>query len=237
MSFFSAFNKLRHFPEFHDLCISVDALDKTEDSILQGLDRAFGPNFRKYAGTQKEGFSEPLTSACDAGGQQATVFKERSAQLRSFTNDLLPLLAQETEMSKWRDMATLADTTAKKSRAICDKAEEAFNRAKTAGRPVDIAKTEAAYGAAKLKAESDESSAADQQQTVIQREPEYQQKFLESFVTPFSAAINVRFKASERLLAVASDFQAAGERIVDYTDPTVEKLKQQLQELEEVVMD
>jgi hypothetical protein len=140
-------------------------------------------------------------------------------------------------MFKWREMATNAAANATKSEAAAEKAEAVLTRARGSGRPTDISKAETIHAAAKRKAEDDRNSATDQAQTLNSREPEYQRKFLESLVAPLTAAINVRFKSSEKMLSVASEFEAAVEKFTDYEDATVEKLSNRLKEMEEEVVE
>jgi hypothetical protein len=235
MNFF--FQKLRRFPEFHAVISSLETLSKSETTIVQGQGRAFAEEFRRYAKSQKGNFADALNSVCDAGSQQVKVQQEILSSLQKLPQDLQPLLAQEAEISKWREVSINADALAAKSREIAERAQANLQRAKSSGRAADIGKAESAFSAAQRKADSDQSSADDQKSSLEKKEAPFRAQFLESFVTPLSATIDVRYKAAERLLALADDFQAAAERIEDFPDPTVERFEKRLADLEAVVID
>jgi hypothetical protein len=229
----SFFTKLRHFPEFHAVIASISALTKAEVTIVEGQMRAFGEEFHRYAGSQKGDFGTALNEICKSGSEQVKIERETLSSLQSLPQDLQPLLGQEAEISQWRQLSNSFNETAAKSRLAADKAEAALQRATGGSRQ----KAEQACSAAKRKAETDESSAADQKAALDKREETFQRKFLESFVSPLVAAVDVRYKSAERMLALAGEFQTAAEQITVFEDPAIERFQKRLDELNQVVIE
>jgi hypothetical protein len=230
MSFFS---KFRRFPEFHAVIASLAALSKAETSIIEGHTRAFGEEFRRYATSQKGSFVESLNALCKAGTEQVKIEKDTWSGLQNLPQDLQPLLKQEEEIAQWRQLYVNLNEVAVKSRAAADKAEIAFQKSSGAGR----ANAETALSRAKRKAEADESSAQDQKTALEKKEVPFQETFLESFVKPFVAAVELRYKAAENLLALAGEYETAAEGIEVFEDPTIERFEKRLEDLRQVVVE
>jgi hypothetical protein len=226
----------RHFPEFHAVIFGLASQSRAEATIVKGQTRAFSEDLRKYANNQRGDFIQDLLALADAGVGQYTLGTETSASLASLPQDLQPLLAQEAEMAKWRDICQVAKDNAAKSRAAADKAEANLNTVKAKKKSQsDIAKAEFAHAAAQRKAETDESSAADQQDALDKQEAPYRRKWLESLKAPLIAAINVRQSAAEKMIEVADQIEAAAARMHDFEDPSVEGLQKKLRDAEETV--
>jgi hypothetical protein len=230
MAFFA---KFRRFPEFHAFIASIAALSKAEVTIADSHARAFSEEFRRYAQSQKESFSESLASLADAGSSQAQIERDAIAATRSLPQDLQPLLAQEADIAKWRELFQNLNDTALKSRAAADRADVALQRASGGGR----AKAEQALSAARRKAETDESSAADQKAALERREEPFRRGFLESFVTPIATTIDARYKSAERLLELSEKFATAAQGLVEFEDPTIERFRTKLEALEQIVVE
>jgi hypothetical protein len=230
MNFFS---KLRRFPEFHAVIASLSSLSKAEATIIEGQMRAFGDEFRRYASSQKEGFVDALNGICTAGTEQVKIERETLSNAQALPRDLQPLLALEADIAQWRQLSHNFDETAAKSRAAADKADAALQKAIGSSRQ----KAEQTCSAAKRKAETDESSAADQKAALDKREEPFRRKFLESFVTPLAASIEVRYKSAERVLALTNEFQSAADQIALFEDPMIERLQKRLEDLNQVVID
>jgi hypothetical protein len=230
MSFFARF---RRFPEFHTFVASLAALSKAEATITDGHTRAFNEEFRRYAQSQKESFGTSLTSITDAGADQAKIERERIAAVQSLPQDLQPLLAQEAEIARWRELFNSLNETAVKSRAAADRADAAVRSASGGARP----KAEQALSAARRKAETDESSAADQKAALEKKEDPFRRQFLESFVTPLAKTIDARYKSAEQLLELSEKFATAAQGLVEFEDPTIERFRNRLEALEKIVVE
>jgi hypothetical protein len=233
----SFFTKLRHYPEFHAMIGVLADLDKAEESLLQNQNRAFGPEFRKYAGGQKGTIPTALKSTAEAGTQQAKINSEVFTALRTLSRDLQPLLAQETEWSKFKENVGAVVGQSERSNQAAERADAALAKAKATVRPTDIAKAEAAANSAHVKQRDDETAAERQKSALAEKEPVYRQKFLESLVAPLTAAINIRFKAAEKLIALADEFESAAEGFQDFEDPAIKAHEAALQDLEAVVVE
>ena len=147
MNFFrSKLNQVKHFTPFHDMILALNNVIKAEETIIKGQSKAFGEELRRYANSQKEDFVAALIAVADAGQQQVKLQQEVNSQFTTLPRDLQPLLQQETEMHKWREIVFKAIDTAEKSRKEVEKAEAALNTSKARGNPADIAKKEAITG-------------------------------------------------------------------------------------------
>lgn len=233
----SKVNQVRHFPSYHEAVAQLEDMNKGYGAMLAGERKAFGPEFLAYAKGQKEEFVGALTSMYDAGVESTKIDEELHCQLIDLPKDMAPLLSQETEMAKWREMRDKAIATSVSSRNDCEKAEAAYEKAKAGGNANAITKTESALAAAQRKAEMDEASAADQTRSVEEKEQPYRASFLESFVTPMIAAIDLRFKAAEKMIALSDSFKEAAEKMHDYEDPAIIKHRGIVAELEKIVIE
>ena len=233
----SKVNQVRHFTAYHETVAQLEDMNKGYGAVLSGQRKAFAGEFLSYAKGQKEEFVGALNSVYDAGIEETKMNEELHSQMVDLPKDMAPLLAQETEMTKWRELRDKAIATAESSRKDCEKAEAAHEKAKASGNPNAISKTEAALSAAQRKVEMDEATAADQTKSLEEKEEPYRARFLESFVTPMVAAINLRFKAAERMIALSESFKEAAEKMHDYEDPAIQRHKGMLAELESVVVE
>lgn len=238
MNFFrSKVNQVRHFTTYHETVGSLEDMNKSYNTLILGQKKAYGEEFTSYAKNQKDEFVGALNGIYDAGSEEVRINQELQSQLIDLPKDLAPLLAQETEMSKWRDMCDKAAATAAASRKDCEKAEAAYERAKSGGNANAITKTETAFAAAQRKVEMDEASAADQKKSIEEKEEPYRAQFLESFVTPMIAALNLKYKAAEKMIALSDSFKEAAEKMTDYVDPSVERHKGMLEDLDKIVIE
>lgn len=233
----SKVNQVRHFPAYHETVAQLDDMNKGYGTVLAGAKKAFGAEFIAYAKGQKEEFVGALTDMCDAGVETTKMNEELHSQLVDLPKDMAPLLAQETEMSKWREARDKAIATAKSSRTDFEKAEAAYEKAKNNGNENAIKKTEGAFAAAQRKMEQDEATAEDQTKSVEEKQEPYRAKFLESFVTPMIAAIDLRFKAAEKMIALSESFKEAAEKMHDYEDPAIQRHKTIVAELDSIVVE
>jgi hypothetical protein len=235
MSFF--FSRFRRFPEFHGLIEVIENIDKYESAITRGQERAFSEDFRRWARSQPPAFSSAIIRACDIGAAQGKFNREMNLECRFLAKNLEPLRAMEEEISKWREVSLAAGETYAKHKAQADKTEENLRRARIGGRPNDVAKAEAAHGAAQRKADNSLSSFNDQKESLNQREVPFRKKFLEGFVTPLLATVNCRFKTAEKMVALADEFRNSVEQIADFRDEAVDRFHGVLEELNKVVIE
>ena len=238
MNFFrSKLNQVKHFTPFHDMILALNNVIKAEESIIKGQSKAFGEELRRYANSQKEDFVAALIAVADAGQQQVKLQQEVNSQFTTLPRDLQPLLQQETEMHKWREIVFKAVETAEKSRKEVEKAEAALNTSKARGNPADIAKKEAILASCQRKADDDTKSANDQKASLDEKEQPYREKFLDTFVSTLVASMNLRYKAAEQMFALADNFQEAAEKMHDFHDPSIDKYVEVHRELEKVVIE
>jgi hypothetical protein len=234
----SVFTKLRHFPEFHIAISALGDLNKSEASLVSSQAKAFGEEFRRWAKSQRgEDLNPALTEICQAGTQQVKLSQETAKNLENLGRDLQPLLTQETERSKRREVTASAQSDAEKSTAAAEKADATLSKLQNGGKPQEIAKAEAAAAAARAKAERERKAADDLKAKLDESEVPYRRKFLESLVTPLTAAINARHKTAEALFALAADFETAADHIHEVEDPAIAKYQKELDDLEQVVVE
>ncbi|OHT05330.1 hypothetical protein TRFO_26964 [Tritrichomonas foetus] len=226
------------FPEYNAFTESLETIRKSEVLMIDGLYKGYSENLSKYAQTQLSGVVEPLNDLKEAGSQTRNIIKEAYEPLSTLPNDVKPLLDQHTEMARWRDLCKKAEEQAKKSEAAAEKAELNLNKAKITGKPGDIAKAESNYSIAKRKFDDDTKSYQDQKDSLEKKEQPYRVKFLELYVTPINAALDLRIKEAEKLGNIVSDYQAAVEKFHDVeNDDSIEQLRTELAKFKEIVIE
>jgi hypothetical protein len=229
--------KLRHLPEYHIAISALSDLNKSETSLVHSQAKTFGEEFARFAKRQRDDLSEALTGINAAGPQQVKRNQGTLGALQNLPRYLESLLHQETARSKLREQCSDAQALAEKSSAAADKAEAAHARIKDSGKIPDIAKAEGAAVAARKKSDNDRTSADTLQHKLEETEGPYRHKFVESLVVPLSAAFDTRYKAAERALSLAADFEAAADKIHDIEDPEIAKYQEVLQKLEAEVVE
>lgn len=231
----SKFSGEKGFKEFNDFVGALNTIKNSEVLMIDSLYRAYSSNLQSYANSEPSGISECLTGVYDCGAQIRTIQKEAFESLSSLANDVGELQRQESEISKWRTVSKQAQEQADKSFTAYKKAEENHKRAKITGKAADINKTEANLAAAKRKYDDDLNSSNDQKRSLEEKEKPYRGKFLESYVTPISAALALRMKEAERLSAASADVLASAEKLHDVeTTDSIEKLKSELEEYKKI---
>jgi hypothetical protein len=226
---------LRRTGDFDDVASALSSQSKAELSLAKNQARAFGPDLRKYASTQKGEFIDDLLAVADAGTAQSELEGETNTSLHTFRQALEPVRNQETEYRLWREMTETADLTAAKSRAAVATAEANLRAlsAKQGTPSAEITKAEVAVASAYRKAEADDNSAVDLRQKFSTMEGPYRKRWLGAFKSPLVALINARYAAAEKMVDVAERFQTAAARIHIYDDATIEGLQSRLREVEE----
>ncbi|KAH0796078.1 hypothetical protein GPJ56_000146 [Histomonas meleagridis] len=228
---------MRHFPEFHETVTSVESQKKAEQIMIDGNTKAFSEDFKTFASQQLGDLQTGLKDIVECGIQETNIIKDSFVAVSNFANDLQPLLHQEIEINKWRDLCKQAQEIAKKSREDAKKKEAAYNKAKASGKVPDITKAEAAFSTAQRKAEEDTNSANDQQKSLEEKEQPYKEQFIESFVTPMTAVINLRIQEAEKMLKLADQFDEAIAKVNDFHDEQIDRYKQRYQKLCQVVVE
>lgn len=235
LSKFKEFSGEKEFKEFNHFVDALNAIKNSEVLMIDSLYRAYSSNLQNFASSEPEGISECLTGVYDCGSQIRNIQKDAFESLSNLSKDVGELQRQENEISKWRTVCRQAHDQAEKSFSAYKKAEENHKRAKITGKPADISKTETNLAVAKRKYEDDLSSSKDQKQTLEEKEKPYKGKFLESYVTPISAALALRAKEAENLSTASADFLAAVEKLHDVeTTGSIEKLKSELEEFQKI---
>ena len=230
--------KVDGFPQYTRFTDSLESIRKSEVLMIDGLYKAFSDTLSRVASSQKSGISEPLADIKEVGTNQRNIIKEAYEPLSRLPTDVKPLLDQQTEMSRWRDMLKKAEDQAQKSKTAAEKAEVALQRAKLGGRPTDIGKAESNFSIAQRRADDDQKSASDQRDSLEKKEEPYKVKFLESYVTPIKAAVEIRIKEAESLQNLFSDFNAANEKFHEIEEEeSITQLKKELEKLQEVVIE
>lgn len=232
---FSKFSHEKEFKEFIKFVESLNTIKNAEVLMIDSLYRSYSSNLQNYASSEPEGISECLTAIYECGSQIRNIQKEAFESLSSLSNDVGELQRQEGEISKWRTVCKQAHDQSEKSFAAYKKAEENHKRAKISGKSTDINKTEATLAASKRKYDDDLSSEKDQKKSLEEKEKPYRGKFLESYVTPISAALALRAKEAEQISAASADVLAAVEKLHDVeTTGSIEKLKEELEEFQKI---
>lgn len=231
------FNKVKHFPEFHNMIDSLETNRKAEQNIIEGHQKAYGSEYKSYAQKQKGDLPQYLTNMSDVGQSEISCIQDTFQSLSSFNHDLQTLLEQETEMSKLIKNYELATEQATKSRQAQEKAESGVNKAKLSGNPGNLAKAEALLQQAQRKYEADAGIAKEQKERLAQLENPYQIRFLESYITPLSAMFNLRMKTCEKLIEIADNYKTAAEKLHDFDDDEIPKIQEELEKVEALLTD
>lgn len=232
------FNKvIKHFPEFHNMIDAYGEMKSSEQKIFVEQGVAF-PALKQYGSKQHESIPIALEELSNAGVQQLAAENENLTSLSNFQNDLQPLLQQETEISKWRDICNKMDNEATKSKAAAEKAQTQSEKAKISNSS-NAAKLEAEYNAKQRKADDDLKNAQSQRQKLEEQEGPYKVKFLESYVTPVNAMLEIKIKAAESLNSCAPDFGTAAEKLKDFENTTdsIQKLIDDLEKYNQIVIE
>ncbi|KAK8891954.1 hypothetical protein M9Y10_029176 [Tritrichomonas musculus] len=223
------------FKEFNDFVGSLNTIKNSEVLMIDSLYRAYSSNLQNYANSEPSGISECLNAVFECGTKIRNIQKEVFEKLSNLSNDVGELQKQENEISKWRSVCKQAQEQSEKSFTAYKKAEENNKRAKITQKPAEISKTEATLAAAKRKYDDDLNSAKDQKQSLEEKEKPYRGKFLESYVTPISAALNLRAEEAENLSAASGDILTAVEKLHEVeTTGSIEKLREELEEFNKI---
>lgn len=231
-----AINKAKHFPEFHNLADAFERWRHNEQNIFIEQGQAFAA-LKKYAEKQHESLPATLEEISTVGGRQLGAENETLTSLSSFQNDLQPLLQQENEISKWRDVCHQMESDAKKSEAAAEKSRISYEKAKASNS--NVPKAEADYNAKKRKADDDRKNADSQREKLNEQEAPYKVKFLESYVTPVQAMIDIRIKSAETLKGIAPDYLAAAEKFKEFetNNPSLQKLVDDLEKYNQITVE
>jgi hypothetical protein len=231
------FNRFRHFPEFHHLIAALEEINKFESGIVHAQERAFSDDFRRWCRGQPAGFSSILAEGCESGTKQAKFNREVNLGFRTISRDLQPLLPQEQEIFKWRELCREAEETYNKYHAAADRAETTLRRLKSEGSRPEIDRAEASAGAARRKVDDSLSSLNDQKKTLRVKDGPFRVKFLSTFVNPLLGTVNFRYQNAERLIALSDELRSTTEKFADFKDDVIDRLQSVLQELEKVVIE
>lgn len=229
--------KIKHFPEFHLMIEAQEGIRRNEQAIATGQQYAF-TNLKVYGDNQHESLPDALGTFADAGNQQVSIETDVLNSLSSFTNDLQPLLQQEMEIFKWRQVLETMKAEAEKSEAAAAKAKQYYDKMSASnGSKLSAAETD--YNAKQRKAEDDRKNVEQQQAKLEVEERPYQAKFLENYMTSVNAMLQIRLSAAEKLVSLASEYQNGVDKIQEISEPTnsMKKLHEDLEKYNQIVIE
>jgi len=232
----SVYRGKKAFAPFGESMSALGKLIKEDETLVKGQSRLFSGTFRAYAATQAESHAASLTAIADAGMQRVQIGHELTAALHGLPRELQPLQTQQAGMGKQRLASDRKLQDAERARKECAAAEAALDRARTSG-GAEVAKREAAFAAAQRRGESMTGDANTRKEALERLEVSYRAQFIEAFVLPMVAAVDLRVTAAERLVALSETFREAVDSMVDFPDPALSEQDALLAELRQIVIE
>jgi hypothetical protein len=230
---------LRAFPEYHLTVSAFESLHKAEGNLISAYADLFrtGP-FIEYASHQTSSFGDALCELIRVGAKYESILQVLHSTVGGFTDSIHPLLVEEEELGKWRELLKGAEAAAVKAEQKAAVARENFKKARSSRltRAATIDRLSVEYVSVRRAAENARLSANDQRVKVDELERPYRKRFVKSFRTPLIQMIEARAKAAAEMATVAEEMRVAAEAIAGYNDPKLEPLRAKLidcQELED----
>lgn len=222
--------------ELPELIAALEDANEAERKIASGIAEIFGVSLKQFADLQPKEISSVLKSIQEQGKEQSDIYRGLADALATLPADLQGLGAYEREIARNQLAVKSADESLKRSEAELAKQEHNLKAAEETGSP-DVAKFQAAVGAAKAKTETLKTQADKTREESNTECDESRKRFVDALTTSLRAAAEKRIEACNKLIELSESMLAPLEDLGSFDDVVLPKLKQKLSDLEHEIVE
>jgi hypothetical protein len=222
---------LRAFPEYHRAIASIESLHKAEGSVIAAYTDLFRTGtFVEYATKQKPPLGDAMYQLVKVGVKHEIAMQSLHSSMAPFPEGFGPLLRDESEIAKWREILRNVETTAAKAEEKAGQAKASLEKAQSSRltRQATVERLSVEYFGLNRIAEDARQSAKDQFEKVNEFERPYRRRFAKAFATPLIEMIEARAKAAAETVAIADELHAAAQALEPYDDPKIQPYREKL---------
>ena len=221
------------FPEYSEFETALENLRGHGLAICDSVGKAFTPSFDNFCDRQAASVKPGMTKIGAQGKLQVKALQHLFTAMAELPSQMSILRDMNIGMQKELSELHAAQDQANKSKSEEQKAVEAVQRATYRGSEQEKAKCEQRLNTLKEKRKQDEEAVEQLQQKFQGYQSEYRQNFTNHMAKNLTTAIDCKLKELEELSAIAQEIVDAATKISEYTDASVPRLQQKLDELEQ----
>lgn len=219
----SIFNKVRNFPEFYDTLDSFDTVRGHEVTIIEGYQKAYGADFEKFKGQQRENYSKGHEPIGVAGNQIVAINRDIFVHEGQIVEDLGRLKVRNENLSMKFSQMQSQENQAKKLEETAIKEETKLNTVRAKGNPVDISKQESVSTAARTKADASKEAAEKAHSEYFADRDQYKKDFVVDLIGTMKKLIEFKKRECAALDKFGDECLNGASMI--YYDPEEKSLK------------
>lgn len=234
---FSFLNKIKSFPEYHDMVDQSDRVRGQEVSMIDGYQKGYGEVYETYYKKQPEDLRESYEQIGKTQRDLITALQEDFGKKTEVQNSFVNLKQkQEALLAEYNKMSA-REEEARKARDAATKEEARLAAANAKGNQLEIAKVEASQQAAKQKAETLTELATKAHADYDVSAQKHAVEFVEEFVAQMKKVIESEKKVASLYTNDGETIFTAGQKFSTINDPSIPKLEERLKQWEEYSID
>ena len=233
----SIFNKVRQFPEYHDMVDSFDKVRGAELNIIDGYQKGFGEDFDVFFKKQPSDLHEPFDIIHTNGLAMADQMKGDFMKKTEAQGKFPTLKAKQEQLLTEFNQMVAHEDEAKKARDAATKEEAKLAAVQSKGNQGEISKQEKISQAARTKADSLTERAEKTHADFDQKKEKHAAEFVTDWIDTMSIVLENEKNTATKLAEVGAAFLEAGGKFNGVNDPSLPKLQERLRQWEEYQMD
>lgn len=233
----SILNKVRQFPEYHDMIDKSDKLRGDEVKMIDGYTNGYGECYNVYYKKQPQDLQESYETI----GKVSTDLINSLKQDFSVKTDCQTAFAslkqrQETLLAEYNKM-NAKEEEARKARETASKEEAKLANANSKGNQAEIAKQENIQQAARQKADTLTETANKMHSDYDASQKKHAVDFVDDWVSQMKKVIAAEKEVAGQYYNIGEAIYNAGQKFSTINDPSIPKLEERLKQWEEYQVD
>lgn len=226
-------DKLRAFPEYHQVDSSLESCLKEIVKKQSHFDQAQGNCYNEFARKQtNESISDILGHISDNLKALEEEAKKATETLPKIRTDLVKLRTLNDDIRAKRKDAHSKQDRAKKSASQAEKAEKKVEtlRLKNPSSP-EFSKAQDEYDRAVKQKQADATASEERDALLVTESKEYKKQLFQTILTALSQFATAQKEAADGMAPIGDKIKELAITIPTYTDPSIEVLQTKVQTL------
>ena len=232
----SFFNRLKAYPEFHEMNDALDLNRVDEVNIIESNSHAFGSSFEKFISSQPETLQKGLNTILQSSKTHISTLQDQFVKLTPLTKDVNTFLTDFNQKKGKQDENDTQIKYTDNMKKELNNLEEKLHLAQSKSKQQDVDKLESQIQIQKRNIEIQENKQKSFQENFDKINDEYSKKIIIDFSSMFIASSETRQKASKKISNFGQEIYNASLTFEDFEDQTLNKLQEKLKEYEQELL-
>ena len=228
----SFFNKMRSFPEWHDMADQLDTAIKSRKKYMENYNSSIGDSYVEFVRKQPLEINDILFRINDKQKPIIEYHKNELSAIQSLRNDIEKLRPINDDIRAKKKFHEKLIDQSERSQKASEKADQKAGNLRTScpGTP-DYQKAEDAAELARKQMETDKATLEDSERKMKFENAEYKKRLFLQLLSSISQYASARNNVCAPQADIGEELKENGKQVPNYNDSSVDKLKTRLQTL------